>query len=147
MTAAAFMLLAGAVAVIATVFRVDIPLREKKRSSASTTMASSSGPVSPKLNDFSPLWSVDLRRPLYDPPPKQVVVVPPPPPKPLNVHLVGTAIEPGHSAGMFIMAGGQMELKAVGELIDDAQLLDVNEDSATLLHNGSPVTIKLEKTN
>lgn len=82
---------------------------------------------------------LDLRRPLYDvpsaPPPAS------PAPAPLSVRLLGTLVEPGHSRAILVGSDGRSVLKAVGENINDAQLLEIGPDSVTLGYRGTSVVL------
>jgi hypothetical protein len=56
-----------------------------------------------------------------------------PPPAPLHVRLVGTIVEPGRSAALFVGPQGAVELKQVGEAVGSAKLSEV-EDGRVILH-------------
>jgi type II secretory pathway component PulC len=104
----------------------------------------------PTLAQFEPLCRRPLRRPLYDPPPKAkpapVVVAQKPPP--LNVRLVGTALEPDHSMAMLLTSRGTIEMKAVGDKLDDtpdsAELTSIEQDRVTLRYHGQTVRLEVE---
>lgn len=95
----------------------------------------------PSLAEFSEVWSMDLRRPLYDPPPTTRQTTPPAA-EALSVKLAGTVVEPGHSRAIFITAGGLTELKAIGDTTGNAEILAIDETSATLLYRGKRVTLE-----
>jgi hypothetical protein len=104
----------------------------------------------PTLAQFEPLCRRPLRRPLYDPPPKTksapVVVAKTPPP--LNVRLVGTALEPDHSMAMLLTSCGTIEMKSVGDKLDDtpdsAELTSIEQDRVTLRYHGQTVRLEVE---
>ncbi len=99
----------------------------------------------PSLASLEPLWLLDLRRPLYDPAPAAVVQAPKAPLVPLAVKLSGTVIEPGHSKALLSTSQGKTQLKAVGEKIEDVEILAIEPDAVTVLHDGSRVVLKLSK--
>ena len=105
----------------------------------------------PTLAEFEPLCRRPLRRPLYDPPPKAkpaAVVVAPKPPPPLAVRLLGTAVEPDHSMAMLLTARGTIEMKAVGDKLDDmpdaAEVTKIEQDCVTLRYHGQTVRLEVE---
>ena len=105
----------------------------------------------PTLAEFEPLCRRPLRRPLYDPPPKAKpapVVVAPKPPPPLSVRLLGTAVEPDHSMAMLLTARGTIEMKAVGDKLDDmpdaAEVTKIEQDCVTLRYHGQTVRLEVE---
>lgn len=68
--------------------------------------------------DYQIIWSVDWRRPLYDPPPpkpKPKKVVKPRPPR---VRLLGTVVEPDNSFAWLRDGAGKQQLCRVGDTID-----------------------------
>lgn len=136
---------AGAIAVAA----ILMPVREPKvRATPSLTKpgASASAESLPPLKAFAAAWSLDLRRPLYDPPPGSVTAAKTAkPPPPLAVTLTGTVVEPGHSLAVFSAAGGKVELKAVGESAGGAEVLEIGRDTAVVWHNGEQVTLRVPK--
>lgn len=101
--------------------------------------------ASPPLSAFATVWDADLRRPLFDPPPVTVAKPPsPPPPPPLTIRLVGTVVEPDRALGLFVTAGGKVEMKGAGQVVDGAKIISVNERGAIVLHHGRQVALTLE---
>jgi hypothetical protein len=98
-----------------------------------------------------------LRPPLYDPPPPPEPPRPveqPPPPLRVNLRLVGTVLEAGHSKALLAAPDGNIEFRTVGDRFDwESQTLVVEEVSArdTLLHVVAPrdgmVRLNLEEPN
>jgi len=90
---------------------VTMPLAQPGSFAASTagpsTRRASEESSVPTLRSFQPHWSLDLRRPLYDPPPAVKAEAPKPPPPPLAVKLAGTVIEPGYSRALLTVADGK----------------------------------------
>lgn len=101
----------------------------------------------PPLSEFESAWQVDLRRPLTDSMPASSELAGAAGP---GVRLVGTIIDGGggrsRPRGVFIVsATAALELKGVGEKAGGAEILSIDERSATLSIDGRPVTLKLEK--
>ena len=77
-------------------------------------------PLSRRL--LGELAAVAPRRPLYDPPPPpppREEVVQRSPTKPMTVKLIGTIIEAGNSMAVFTAQNGQIEVRKVGENVED----------------------------
>lgn len=97
------------------------------------------------LASFAPAWSLDLRRPLADAPAGSADAAQSAG-EILPVRLVGTIVDPVRPRGIFLTTRGQMELRAVGETTGGAEVLGIDERSATLSIAGKPVTLEIEKT-
>jgi hypothetical protein len=95
------------------------------------------------LASFAPAWSRNLRRPLTD---DAVATTAPSDANVLPVRLVGTIFDPDHPRGIFVTMLGQMELRGVGEKTGGAEILRIDERSATLDIAGKSVVLKIEKT-
>ena len=93
------------------------------------------------LSAFARLWDVNLRRPLYDSPTPAKTLPKPKPPAPLNMRLVGTMIEPGHSMAMFITKGGRIELRRVGQTVAQAKVVTIQADRVKLMYHGREHTL------
>ena len=89
--------------------------------------------------------SRDLRRSLTDAPVTGQSAPAQPANAGLPVRLVGTIVDASRPRGIFVTILGQMELRGVGEKAGGAEVLRVDERTATLLVAGQPVTIKVEK--
>ncbi len=100
----------------------------------------------PKLSDFSKVWSLDLRRPLYDPPPQPVSekVVTLAPPAKLDVQLLGYAVEDNHSLAFLLGPDRKVELLAVGDQIGGATVRSITPDGVTLDHRGQEHLLVIE---
>lgn len=71
------------------------------------------------ITELQSLCGIDLHRPLYDAPkPKTVASATAARTVPLSIRLIGTAVEPGHSAVILQMKDGSIELCAEGRTID-----------------------------
>jgi hypothetical protein len=142
-TAAAGLLAAGGLLVAAAALW---PLADKGEISTADATAvgrrESVGDGAP-LASFAPAWSRDLRRPLTDDPASTTTAESNA--STLPVRLVGTIIDPVRPRGIFVTVLGQMELRAAGEKAGGAEVLRIEERSATLSIAGRPVMIKLEK--
>ena len=100
--------------------------------------------TTPPLESFAAAWSRNLRQPLEDtrratPAAAQVAA------GNLSVRLVGTIFDPSRPRAIFLTQLGQMELRGVGEKAGGAEILKIDERSATLSISGQPVTLKVEK--
>jgi hypothetical protein len=91
------------------------------------------------LSDYAAIWQRNLRQPLVD------VAVVAAPKAALNVTLIGTAVEPGDSSGIFRDAAGQVHWVKVGQTIGGAKVTAIDETSATLEFGGAPVTLTITK--
>lgn len=101
-------------------------------------------PKTGPLSEYAVIYQRDLRKPLFDPKPVVAVKTQPPKPK-LTVSLVGTALEPGFTYGLFRNKSGETKLVSIGEKIDGAEVTAVNEGSATVKFHGELITLKVEK--
>lgn len=115
------------------------------------------------IADFSSVWDRPLRGPLYDPPPatpkpvakpKPVVRTPPkpktPPPPKLDIRLVGTILESGHSMAIAADATGKVDVKSSGQVLDlepvGVRIEEIAADTVTVSYNGQTSTLKLSKS-
>ena len=90
----------------------------------------------PGVEQFAPLMDTAsrLRRPLFDPPPPAPPKAKPPPP--LRVRLAGTIIDPEDAQAMLIGSSGAIQFLRVGDVIDDATILEITESSVRVeYHN------------
>lgn len=78
-------------------------------------------PSLPPLAELRRLWTMNLRRPLYDEPTEASDGndPPPKPEKPLQVMLIGTAVEEGKSEAILQMTDGSIEIIGVGQSVKD----------------------------
>lgn len=105
---------------------LDLPDVGSAAAGAVSTSAPFCGPAEP-LEAYAALWQRDLQQPLYDAPAPEA----PAPPRPA-VTLLGTAIDPGFTYGIFQTAGGESKLASVGQCVDGAVVVAISADSATL---------------
>jgi hypothetical protein len=92
------------------------------------------------LSAYAAVWHRNLRQPLGDGPaasPAAKAV--------LSVPLIGTAVDPGHSTGMFRDAAGKVRWVGVGEMIGGAKVMAIQEGSATVEFGGEKVTLSVTK--
>ena len=100
----------------------------------------------PKLSTFAPLWTLDLRRPLYDVSPQSSEQPSSPRlPQVLGLRLTGTVIEPNHSIAMFITREGKVALRSVGQKVEQAQILEIMSDRVSVEHAGRQIDLVLER--
>lgn len=114
----------------------------------------------PPLNEFAAIWTMDLRRPLFDPPPPAPApagpAAPAPAPRPpLGLRLVGTAVERSadareQSVALLATRNGTIEIRRVGQVIEEAgstvQIVAVAQKTATLRVGDQETIIKIEET-
>ena len=143
--AAAVLLIAGSVAcvVVALAMPPVVAVPENSEPRKASRVNFEAGLLSP--DQYEAIYKKDIRRPLYDPPP---VVVPPPvapPPPPLTLQLMGTVLEPGFEYAIIRTGAGQEKLMTLGETLDGAELLRVDEITATVRFAGQERTLKVQK--
>lgn len=96
------------------------------------------------MSAYAGIYRRDLRKPLYDV--KPAPVVKPAKPKPrMTVTLVGTALEPGFTYGMFRTKSGATKFVSVGETIEGVEVLEISEGSAKVRFAGEVLTLKTSK--
>lgn len=88
-------------------------------------------------------WVTQLQRPLFDPPPPPKPVAPPPPP--LRIELVGTVISGDRYTAMIQTPREGTKLVAVGQVVEDAEILTIEQDRVTVRYHGQERV--LEKQN
>jgi hypothetical protein len=120
---------------------VEAPVARKD-----VTRQAATGPAAKTtpLSDFAVIHARDLKKPLFD----VVATAAPPPdvPKPqLTVTLVGTAVEPGFTYGLFRLKSGEVKIVERGQTIEGAEVTEVSEDSATVRFHGELITLKAER--
>ena len=98
----------------------------------------------PPLAGFAAAWGRNLRQSLADvpnsaPAAAETAI------SNLPVRLVGTIVDTARPRGIFMTQLGQMELRGVGEKTGGAEILRIEERSATLSIAGQSVTLKVEK--
>ena len=96
------------------------------------------------LSAYAAIYQRDLRRPLFDLRPAPEVK--PEPKKPqLTLRLMGTAVEPGHTYAFFRITTGQVKMLTVGQAVDGAEVLAIEEGMAKVSFDGQVVTLKVEE--
>lgn len=135
-TAAALL---GGAAVSAVVLGVMLPLDGADAVIPTPRPTRSIEPDLPPLQAFASVWRMDLQRPLQD-----VAATA----APLGIKLVGTVDEPGRSMAMIGLRSGSIELKAVGEAIDDPagpiRIVKIEPSAVTIEHAGTTAVLKLQ---
>ena len=142
---AAVLMTAGLGAVVAAVMWPMPDLRDVSHSNPADASPNLVANDAVPLATLAPAWSLDLRRPLVDAPRATDASIEQSAGSSLPVRLVGTIVDPARPRGIFVTMLGQMELRGVGEKAGGAEVLRIDERSATLSVAGQPVTIKLEK--
>jgi len=129
---AAGLLIAGGVACVVIVLAappvVTVPATPETRRAVRADTAAALLP----LDQYDVICAKDVRRPLYDPPPVVVPEPVAPPPPPLTLRLLGTVLEPGFEFAIVRAGAGQEVLMAVGDILDGAELLRLDETTATV---------------
>lgn len=92
---------------------------------------------------YAVIYERDIRKPLFDLKPIEPVNVEPPKPE-LAVRLIGTAVEPGFTYGLFRTESGESKLVSVGQKIGGAEVTTVGEGTATVKFHGELITLKVE---
>lgn len=115
------------------------PLTKDETLSAGNKAMGQVGP--PEL--YAVIYERNIRKLLFDPKPIKPVKVEPPKPK-LTIRLIGTAVEPGFTYGLFQTKSGESKLVSVGQKIDGAEVTAVGEGTATVKFHGELITLKVE---
>jgi hypothetical protein len=135
----------GMVAVVACL--AWLPLAEYRAGGdAGKPRAGQAGPgkATGPAGNCAVIYETNLRKPLFDPAPVVAQPVAPPPPPKLEVILTGTAVDPGSTYGLFKLKTGEVKLVSVGELVEGAEVLAIDERSATVKHFGQTITLKVQ---
>lgn len=109
-----------------------------------TARAGQGGSSGPSLEQFASVWNRDLRRALVDAA-GAADASPTNQGPPVQFRLVGTVVELGHSYAVLIGSAGRMELKALGESLDGAEVTEIRDGSITVRHNGREVVLQVPK--
>jgi len=138
-------LLATLTAVAGTHFampvRVNMPDPDSKPSDDNTIRETQT--IMPPLSVYVSAAQRDLRRPLFDPPPVPTQISRVPDKPRLALKLVGTAVEPGSTYGLFIDRSGKTKFAKVGEILDGAEITTINDGTATVLYHGETITLEV----
>jgi len=148
---AAALSLVGAVAAIAAGLWLPPPaddLQPQPVRGGGAALVGSGNHRLPSLASLEPVMSLDLRRPLYDPPPGPRPTVTAPRSATLALSLVGTAIEPGRTVGIFVTGSQAVELKGPGARIETPggpiEVLEVGPEAATVRYAGKTHVLEIE---
>ena len=108
--------------------------------------ASDAGPSLPPLESFEAAWQLPLRRPLVNPPPV-LATTQPEKPADLMIRLTGTIVDDDRPRGVFMVGLAGYELRGVGEKAGGAEVLRIDETSATLSYGGRTFTLRCDKNS
>lgn len=146
-------ILMGAVALLATVIvaalaatiflppKVKVP--ERPGASAAPKDMHQDRKAEP-LSAYAVIWQRELRKPLF--PPKDPAAVVSSASRPaLALQLIGTAVESGHTFGLFIDRSGQVRTGSVGDTIEGAEIKSITDGAAIVKYFGSDVTLRVAK--
>lgn len=138
--AAIILIISAITAIMFAILPYDYPLNVSNTLVSERPFFQSTSSL-PSLQDFTPLWSQEYRRPLFDVATAPKVVVK----TPFGAHLTGTIIEPGYSRAMFTLKGqsNQVKLCAVGESIAGAQLLEIKPESVRVMYENEEIEIHI----
>jgi hypothetical protein len=93
------------------------------------------------LSRYTLIYARDFTRPVID-----VVVKTPPKPKPKpTFKLVGTAMDPGFTYGLFRTQNGETKIVSIGESIEGAEVLEIFKDKAELKFHGEVLTLEVQE--
>lgn len=124
------------------------PLETSEVSAASSrhrshSLLETASPAARPLAAYTVIHHRPLRKPLFDPKPKAEVKAKPKPPE-LQATLVGTAVEPGFTYGLFQTRDGQTHLIRIGQTVGGATLTAVTKTSATVTLKGHTLTLTIQ---
>ncbi len=98
----------------------------------------------PELQNFSRVWDLNLRRPLYDPPPPPPPQVETPAPPTIDFDLAGIVLDGDNSQVIAIQKDGSILILSVGDAIGSTKLLSIHEDRIEVDHFGEKRTLQME---
>ncbi|MFG0250499.1 MAG: hypothetical protein ACF8OB_16560, partial [Phycisphaeraceae bacterium JB051] len=105
----------------------------------------------PTLASFTPAWDLRLRlveqAPPTPPPTRPVATPPPPPAKPFTAKLTGTIIEPNHSMALFTTPDGEIQFVNLGQMIEDAKVVQIQPEQVIIQHNGQTLTLEITEAD
>ncbi|HAI13980.1 MAG TPA: hypothetical protein DCM28_19910 [Phycisphaerales bacterium] len=103
----------------------------------------------PTLASFSPAWDRRLR-PVQEvvapPPPPTKRAAPPPPANPFTAKLTGLIIEDNHSMALFTTQTGDIQFVSLGQMIEDAKVVEIQPKQVILHRNGQSLTLEITET-
>lgn len=102
----------------------------------------------PTLATYAPIWKLQLRpvvKTVAPAAPPKSASSPPPPSKPFTAKLTGTIIEDKHSMALFTTKTGEIQFVTIGQMIEDAKLVQIQPQEVIIDHNGKTLTIELSK--
>jgi|GEM_PF-5258829 len=142
--------LAGAAAVLSIALAVAMPLELPAGDVAA--QSASAGPVIhsqaddlPSLEQLAKVWSLNLGHDIAATAPPPTASDAAPLTAPPDLHVIGTIIEPGHSAAMLIGPEGKTLFLHIGDNIQGTTITAIAMDSVTATVDGKPVVFKVEK--
>jgi len=104
----------------------------------------------PSLASYQPIWKLQLRpviKTVAPPPPPKAQTPPPPRAKPFTAKLTGTILEPKHSMALFTTKTGEITFVGIGQMIEDAKVIQIQPKQVILEHNGQTLTLELSEVN
>lgn len=120
------------------------------RSTKPTPQSANQIPASslPTLASYDPIWRLQLRPVVKDiaPPPQrptQPVAPPPPPSMPFTAKLTGTILEAQHSMALFTTQSGDIQFVSIGQMIEDAKVVQIESEKVILDRNGQTLTLEM----
>lgn len=103
----------------------------------------------PTLDEFARVWQKPLRRPIFDPPPTAPPIATSEPKRaPLNIKLLGTAIEPGESLAMIATPPNTLEVRGLGDTIGEGanqlEVVEIMPDRVVLRRQSERLVLEIE---
>lgn len=138
--------LAGAAAVLLTVLRwpVGTISFDRKQIITAYTTTQQADAAMPPLVEWMPLWTLDLRQPLYDPPPPPPPQIEKPKPPPITFKLGGIVEDNTGQQAMLILPDGDIAMLGSGQSIGNTKVVEIHDDYILVLHYGEQQTLKME---
>lgn len=136
---------AGAVAALVATVRLPLEMNVPRDPVVAPPARVSQAQDNPPLEWFEPAWRVSLRRPLVDPPAvvaaaSEQAAAPAP-----RVRLVGTIIDGRRPRGIFVVGLASVEVKGVGDKAGGADIIAIDDNTATLSFGGATFVLNREK--
>lgn len=130
--------------------RIPPPAQKRSLAEKQMPLSNSAKVALDSMADWPQLWARALRRPLVDKPAAAATqsAIQAKPLVPLNVVLVGTIVEEGHSRAMLSTAAGVVEVLGIGETVGGAtggaEIVEIQSNSVVLRYRGELTTVRLK---
>jgi type II secretory pathway component PulC len=139
---AAAILAAGAAGVVASAALLPLDVGGLASPSGKKALAATQpARKAESLGAYAVIYQRDLRKPLFDP---EAAKVEAPKPPPLTVTLKGTVVEDGFSYAILRNKGGEEKLLKVGDSLEGAEVVSIEQGEATVHFYGQTITLKAQ---